>query len=41
MTPFRFTVPIPVRYSDLDAQGHLNHAKYFSFMEMAFESARY
>lgn len=24
-----------MRYSDLDAQGHVNHAKYFSFMEEA------
>ncbi len=35
MTAFRFAVSIPVRYSDLDAQGHVNHAKYFSFMEEA------
>jgi acyl-CoA thioester hydrolase len=32
---FHFTFTIPVRYSDLDAQGHLNHARYFSFMEEA------
>ena len=32
---FRFTFTIPVRYSDIDAQGHLNHARYFSFMEEA------
>lgn len=32
---FRFTTRIPVRYSDLDAQGHVNHARYFSFMEEA------
>jgi acyl-CoA thioester hydrolase len=30
---FRFTTPVAVRYSDLDAQGHLNHARYFTFME--------
>ena len=35
MTTFRFSVPIVVRYSDLDAQGHLNQARYFSFMEEA------
>ena len=35
MTGFRFSIPIPVRYSDLDAQGHVNHARYFSFMEEA------
>lgn len=32
---FHFTFTIPVRYSDIDAQGHLNHARYFSFMEEA------
>jgi acyl-CoA thioester hydrolase len=36
VTPgFRFSVPLSVRYADLDAQGHLNHARYFSFMEEA------
>lgn len=35
MPDFKFSTPIEVRYSDLDAQGHLNHAKYFSFMEHA------
>ena len=35
MPDFKFSTPIEVRYSDLDAQGHLNHAKYFSFMEQA------
>jgi acyl-CoA thioester hydrolase len=32
---FRFSFPIPVRYGDLDAQGHLNHARYLTFMEEA------
>ena len=32
---FRFSTPITVRYSDLDAQGHMNHARYLSFMEEA------
>src|SRR5262249_45491397 len=32
---FKFSTPIGVRYSDLDAQGHLNHARYFTFMEEA------
>lgn len=32
---FRFSTPITVRYSDLDAQGHMNHARFFSFMEEA------
>jgi acyl-CoA thioester hydrolase len=35
MPDFKFSTPIEVRYSDLDAQRHLNHAKYFSFMEQA------
>lgn len=32
---FRFSHPVTVRYSDLDAQGHLNNARYFSFLEEA------
>jgi acyl-CoA thioester hydrolase len=32
---FNFTFSIPVRYGDLDAQGHLNHACYLTFMEEA------
>lgn len=35
MPAYRFTIPVEVRYSDLDAQGHLNHARYFTFMEEA------
>ncbi len=35
MTAFNFTTSLEVRYSDLDAQGHLNHARYLSFMEQA------
>jgi acyl-CoA thioester hydrolase len=35
MTPFRYSYPIEVRYSDLDPQGHVNHARYFSFIEQA------
>ena len=35
MAAFRFTFLLPVRYSDLDAQEHVNHAKYFSFVEEA------
>jgi acyl-CoA thioester hydrolase len=35
MGGFRFSFAIPVRYSDLDAQGHMNHARYLSFMEEA------
>lgn len=33
MSDFRFSCPIPVRYADLDAQGHVNNAVYFSYME--------
>lgn len=33
--PFRFSHPIEVRYGDLDAQRHVNHAKYFTYMELA------
>jgi acyl-CoA thioester hydrolase len=35
MDEYRFTTPITVRYSDLDAQGHVNNARYFTFMEEA------
>jgi len=35
MTHFRFWFEMPVRYSDLDAQGHVNNAVYFSFLEQA------
>jgi acyl-CoA thioester hydrolase len=33
MKDFRFYHPIEVRYGDLDPQGHLNNAKYLTFME--------
>ena len=32
---YRFSHPIEVRYGDLDAQRHVNHAKYFTYMELA------
>lgn len=35
MTDFKFSIPIKVRYADLDAQGHVNHATYFTYMEQA------
>jgi acyl-CoA thioester hydrolase len=35
LTEFRFSTSIRVRYSDLDAQGHVNSARYFTFMEEA------
>jgi acyl-CoA thioester hydrolase len=33
--PFRFFQPIEVRYSDIDAQRHVNSARYFTYMEQA------
>jgi acyl-CoA thioester hydrolase len=30
-----FWVPVEVRYSDLDAQGHVNNATYFTYFEQA------
>ena len=35
MTDFRFYHPIEVRYGDLDPQGHLNNAKFLTYMEQA------
>jgi len=35
MAEFRFYHPIEVRYGDLDPQGHLNNAKYLTYMEQA------
>ena len=33
MTLFKFAYPMTVRYSDLDAQGHVNNATYFTYLE--------
>ncbi|MFP3852723.1 MAG: acyl-CoA thioesterase [Anaerolineales bacterium] len=33
--PTSFTVPIQVRYADIDSLQHVNNARYFSFMEQA------
>ncbi|MEA3349530.1 MAG: thioesterase family protein [Chloroflexota bacterium] len=33
MPNFKFYHPIEVRYSDLDPQGHVNNARYLTFME--------
>jgi len=30
---FRFYHPIEIRYGDIDAQGHVNNACYFTYME--------
>ena len=32
---FRFTIPIEVRFRDLDALNHVNNAVYFTYMEHA------
>ncbi len=31
--PIHFWVPVEVRYSDLDAQGHVNNATFFTYFE--------
>ena len=33
MPAFKFSTPIAVRYGDIDAQGHVNNACYFTYME--------
>lgn len=35
MSEYRFFHPLEVRYGDLDPQGHLNNARYLTFMEQA------
>ena len=35
MSAFRFYHPIEVRYGDLDPQGHVNNAKYLTYLEQA------
>lgn len=35
MPEYNFYHPIEVRYGDLDPQGHLNNAKYLTYMEQA------
>ena len=35
MSEFRFYHPVEVRYADLDPQGHVNNAKYLTYMEQA------
>lgn len=35
MSDFKFYYPIEVRYGDLDPQGHVNNAKYLTYMEQA------
>jgi len=35
MAPFRFSIPLEVRFRDVDALGHVNNAVYFTYMEHA------
>lgn len=35
MEGYRFTITVPVRFADLDALGHVNHATYLSYFEEA------
>jgi len=35
MEPFRYQIPIEVRFADLDVLGHLNNAKYLTYIEQA------
>ena len=35
MPDFKFFHPIEVRYGDLDPQGHVNNAKYLTYLEQA------
>jgi acyl-CoA thioester hydrolase len=35
MQSFRFTIPIEVRYGDLDPQGHVNNARHLTYFEQA------
>lgn len=32
---FRFSYPVEVRFGDTDAMGHVNNARYFTYMESA------
>ncbi|NDJ35891.1 MAG: acyl-CoA thioesterase [Chloroflexi bacterium] len=35
LTAFRYTLPIAVRFADMDPLNHVNNAKYFTYMETA------
>ncbi len=35
MEQFHFYQPIQIRYNDIDAQGHVNNAKYVTYIEFA------
>jgi acyl-CoA thioester hydrolase len=32
---FRFSIPLDVRFGDIDAFGHVNHAVFFTYMEQS------
>lgn len=34
-TPYRHTVPVQLRFNDIDALGHMNNAAYFSVFDLA------
>jgi acyl-CoA thioester hydrolase len=35
LSEYRFSIKIPIRYGDIDAQRHLNNVAYFRYMEQA------
>jgi acyl-CoA thioester hydrolase len=35
MHPFHFYKPLEIRYGDLDPQGHVNNARYLTYLEQA------
>lgn len=35
MTEYSYSYPVDVRYGDLDSQGHLNNARYLTYIEQA------
>lgn len=35
MAAYKFFIPIKVRYSDLDAQWHVNHTRFLTYIEQA------
>lgn len=32
---FKFSIPVEIRFSDIDFMGHVNNAVYFTYMELA------
>ena len=35
MTDFNFSIPLDVRYGDLDPQWHVNNARFLTYLESA------